>query len=286
MSDTTLSLYFQLKEDRKADLEVVANASLHWVAALRAAATAIEPDAEIRVEFINAEQGSLRLNTILEWTETQLERLAEGSADYPRLRSLAVALSFFIGSVPAADFIKSLYSDSPAVSLDENDRLLLQELIEHTQEEPEVESKGRKFFGSLEQDPGISGVGVSEDSNSPPALIVPSKEFAERSGLWTLQEDEDERISYAIQDVTLIKPVLIPKRRAWTFSTDALGEFNAVMSDERFLHALEHNQIKEPLRSGIRMRVQFKVEEKKVDGVWTLKRGGRSIVKVLSPEVD
>lgn len=58
-TSSDLSLYFQLKKGEKADLEVVAAAALAWVDALRAAAIAIDPDAELKVEIVDAEDASL-----------------------------------------------------------------------------------------------------------------------------------------------------------------------------------------------------------------------------------
>ena len=57
-----LSLYFGLEGDEKIDLAVAAEAALHWVASLRAAATALIPHANISVQLIDAEEGSLRFN--------------------------------------------------------------------------------------------------------------------------------------------------------------------------------------------------------------------------------
>jgi hypothetical protein len=59
-----ISLYFKLKEGHKADLEVVAAAALEWVAAARAAAREIAPEAQIRIELIDASDGSLKINTV------------------------------------------------------------------------------------------------------------------------------------------------------------------------------------------------------------------------------
>ena len=78
MSDQGISLYFALREGRRADLEVVSEAALHWIAAIRAAASEIDPNVHIRVELIDADVGSLRLNTILDWVEEQLARAGPG----------------------------------------------------------------------------------------------------------------------------------------------------------------------------------------------------------------
>ena len=92
MSDGEISLYFGLQEGQKADLEVVALAALEWVAGMRAAALELDPGAQIRIEFVDAVESSLRLNAIFDWLEKQLEQIQVGSGRYPRLRKLAIAL--------------------------------------------------------------------------------------------------------------------------------------------------------------------------------------------------
>jgi len=289
VSEDTLSLYFQLRADEKADLEVVAKAALRWVATLRAAASTIDPNAKIRVELVDAAEGSLRLNTILDWVEAQLASIQEGSGKHPRLRALALALAAFVVTSTAQNVIDHLVDDlmgEPTMSLNAEDRALLEEMLENIRKNPEVESESRGFFQSLEADPSISGVGVAPDRLSPPIAIVPSTEFAERGGLWSLEEEGEERTLYRDLDVELIAPQLVPKKRAWTFKPEGLDEFTATMKDEKFLKALEQDHIRERLRTGIKMKIRLKIEEKKVGGAWTLKHGGRSVVEVLAPKVD
>jgi hypothetical protein len=85
-----ISLYFTLKAGEKADLEVIATAALEWLESARAAAREIEPSAQIRVELVDADESSLRLNTVLDWVESQLEKVDKGGGSYPRLKKLAI----------------------------------------------------------------------------------------------------------------------------------------------------------------------------------------------------
>src|SRR5437588_7902012 len=145
MSDGEISLYFGLKEGQRADLEVVAAAALEWVEAVRAAAREISPDAHVRIEIINASESSLRLNAVLEWIEAQLTRLDEGTARYKRLRKLAIALAIFVPTVgvPTYDFY---FGAKPTATLNEQDRKLLNELLEQTRKNPAVRERRQKFF--------------------------------------------------------------------------------------------------------------------------------------------
>lgn len=285
MSDNTITLHFGLKEGDSADLEVVAAACLNWVEAMRIAAQDIDPGTKFRVELIDAQEGSLKLNTIFDWAEKQLTRLEEGAGEYSRLKKLAIAFSVFliVSGGPTYDFY---FGDEPEMQLSQEDRQTLDAILNQLKENPEFEKEKRKFFKELESDRAITEVGVSEGRENPPAILVPREQFPERSGLWALQEEELKRTSSDVLDVTLVSPVLVPAKRSWKFEAEGWGEFNAKMKDEEFLMALEQDHVKERLRTGIKMKIRIKTEEEKVGGVWKIKYGGRSVVKVLSPSVD
>lgn len=280
--DGSLSLYFDLKEGEKADLEVVAQAAIHWVGAIRAVARQIDPDMNVRVEIIDASEGSLSLNTVLDFLERQLTRVEEGSGRHPRLRKLAIALAIFL---PVSGFeTYDLYFGDGRVELSETDRAVLNDILKHVKPTPEVIEKKEKFFKTLEHDPAIKGVGFSE-KRTQPFVMIPSDQFPERGGLWSIQEqDPDKRTIYPVVDVTLIAATLVKKPRAWRFQPDGLPEFSAKMKDKRFLDALEDDHVRERLRIGIRMTIRLRVEEKKVGGVW--QAGRRQVVEVISPRVD
>jgi hypothetical protein len=287
VTENAISLYFSLKPGERADLEVVAQAALEWVDAVRAAALELDPEAQIRVELLSADESSLSLNTILEWVEKHLGHIEEGVGRYPRIVKLAIALAIFVpvSGVPTWHFY---FGDNPTISLNAEDRKLLMEFIEQTRKNPGVKAKQQKFFKTLERDPSISGAGITEGPRQPPIILVPSNQFAERSGLWAiLSEDEQERTTYPVVEVVLVTPVLVPAPRAWTFRPEGLPEFTATMKDRRFLEALAEDSVKERLRIGIPMTLRLEVKEKKVGGAWvTKKRGGRSVIEVISPRVE
>jgi hypothetical protein len=287
VSDGEISLYFGLKEGRKADLEIVAQAALHWVGAIRAAAQAIDPGAQIRVDLIDASEASLHLNSVFEWIEGQLARLDAGASNYPRLKRLAVALAIFVASSGPQTY--DFYFGRHEMQLSAEDRQRLDTLIELMKRIPEVKENERKFFKTLERDPAISEVGVTEgrDPKAKPAITVPHSQFAERGGLWALQTDmEQERVLYPVLDVTLVKPALATGHRSWVFAQEGLPEFSAIMKDQRFLDALKDSNIHEQLRMGIPMTIRLEVKERTVAGVWKVKPRGRSVIEVLSPKID
>jgi len=285
MSEDDLSLYFKLKPNEKADLEVVAEAAIHWVAALRAAAQVLDPGSTVRVEVIDAQESSLKINTVLGWIEKKLERHEKGLGRYPRLKKLAIALAIFVPTtgIPTYYFY---FGDDPVLNLSEEDRKRLDELIEQTRKVPEVENRRSKFFRTLERDRSISDVGVTEGRDRPPAVLVPSKDFAIQSGLWAIQEEQAERTLNPVLDVTLVAPQLVAKPRSWIFRPEGLPEFSAKMKDMKFLAALQQQYVKETLRIGIPMTIRLEVKEQKINGEWVVKKGGRSVVEVISPKVD
>lgn len=283
--DGTLSLYFALKDDRLADLEVVAEAALHWASTLRSAARAIDPSIELRLELVDAEQGSLRINTVLDWVENGLKRTEDGGVKHLRVKKLAIATAAFvvISGVPTYQYY---FAPSKTVDLSEEDRARLDALIKQTASDPSVSDSRSKMFRALAKDRAIEGVGVSEERGVRPNNLIPAREFPGRSGLWTAPEEPTERTVYPVLDVTLISPALVEKPRAWRFKPQGLPEFTAMMRDPRFLEALKSDHVKERLRIGIPMTIRMKVQETNRGGIWMVKRGGRAVVEVLSPKVD
>ncbi|MGZ2501783.1 hypothetical protein EHI47_11540 [Rhizobium leguminosarum] len=281
-SDGSLSLYFDLKKGEKADLEVVAQAAIDWVAALRAVAQEIDPDTSIRVEIVDAIEGSLSLNTVLDFLEAQAAKFDDGASQHWRLKKIAVALAVFVvfTGAPTYDF----YFGDDTKELSAEDRKRIDELIELTKNKPAVEEKKREFFKALERDPSIKGVGVTEKRGRIPAVIIPSTEFAERSGLWQIYTEEEprKRISHQIIKVQLITPTLVHRARAWRFQAPGMPEFSAIMRDEKFLSALKENHLEEHLRIGIPMTLRLQIEERNEGGIWVPKR--RVVTEVISPK--
>lgn len=275
-----IDLYFALKPGRRADLEVVSAAALQWVEAMRIAARRLEPNADIRVELVATPEGSLRLSAVLDWVERKLADIEEGKIKHPRLKKLAVALALFVvfTGYPTYDFYFG--DDATELTLNPEDRKLLEELLQRIGKTPDGGETGRKFFKILERDPAISGVGVTEKKR--PIVLVPSGEFAERSGLFAPQEEDAHRTLYPVYDVVLVSPVLIKAPRSWRFKIEGMPEFTAVMNDHSFLQALESSHVQERLRTGIPMTLRLEIREKKVNGEWQI-IGSRKVIEVISP---
>jgi hypothetical protein len=282
-ADETLSLYFELREGEKADLEVVAAAALAWVEGIRAAAKAIDPGADVRVEVVDAKESSLLLNNLVKWLETrvepQLERIERGGERLKRTRKLAAGLAFFLLVTAPATW--DLYFGDGDFT--EEDRAALLELTELARQDESVQSARRKFYKSIERDPSITGVGVKERPDDKPIIVVPSDRFAEGGGLWDQEEFVQERTIFKELEVILVRPALTKTPRAWTFKIAGLPEFDATMRDPA---VLRRGGLPEEMHDGITMIIRLKIEEELVDGEWRVARGGRSVDRVISPAVD
>lgn len=287
MSDSQISLYFQLREGEKADLEIVSAAAIAWVESLRAVARAYDPNSDVKVELVDADESSLIYNTLIDWfernIERRIERLDRGGGRLPRTRKLALALALFliVTGYPTYDFY---FGDD---GFTDEDRAMMKEILERAQKDPAVETSKRKFFRTIEREPAITAVGIKEHPKGEPLVIVTSDRFAEASGLWVTDDsDVPEQVTHPVLEVVLVKPALVHTPRAWTFKPEGLPEFEAVMRDPLVLKAIQENGLPERLREGIPMTIRMEVREVLVDGQWKLVRGGRSVIRVISPKLD
>lgn len=283
MSSETLSLYFQLQEGRKADLEVVAQAALAWAEGVRAAAKAIDPHANVRIEMVDAHESSLIFNNIIRFLEdhieTKLKRIEQGGEKLKRTRKLAIGLAMFL-LVTGPSTWDLYFGDGEFTT---EDRETLKQLAETALADEDVGTARRKFYKALERDPSIVGVGVKERPSDKAIVLVPSNQFPEGAGLWDLEEQVQERVSRRELEVVLVKPALTRTPRSWTFKVPGLPEFDAVMRDE---NVLKRGGLPEEMHDGITMRIRLLIKEELIDGEWRVARGGRSVEKVLYPEIS
>ncbi len=266
VSDNPVSLYFGLHDGKKADLEIVSRAAIEWVNSVRHSAKIIDPSVEIRVEFVNAHESSLSINTILDWGETQLERLE--NIKHRRLASLAVALAIFllIDAGPASDY---WFGGPDELELSAEDRALLNKFLEEISRSEELKKSNRSFYNVISNDKAVRSVGICEFPGSSPAYSVPSSQFGERSGLWEHESDPNDRPAERISDVILETPDLSDKDLKWRFKDITTGKpFTAKMRDEEFVRLLEEGGVKENLRKGIKMQILIRFTERFVDGEW------------------
>lgn len=287
MSGEKISLYFGLKEGETADLEIISAAAIAWVEAMRALAQAVDPGSDVRVNLVDVDQSSAIFNTVVEWfdrnVEPHLDRIATGaSLAPPRSRRLIMGLAVFT--------ITTAYPTYDAYFGDDfssEDRERMKRIEEQTKDHPAVETARRKFYRAIEREPSINRVGVQEGPESAPIVVVDSAEFPRGGGLFIVQDgDVPERVNQSVLEVVLVKPALVHTPRAWTFKPDGLPEFEAVMRDALVLQTIQDKGFPMSMKEGVRMTIRLEVREVLVNGRWTLVRGGRSVMRVISPRVD
>lgn len=286
MDDGALSLHFELREGGYADLETAGLAAIAFARAVKAAARAIDPNAVVQIKLVDADQGSLTWNTLVDWierhVEPQLERIERGGQQIKRTRKIAIALAVFL-VFTAGPIYLAYFGDG----FTDQDRSDIQEMLEWVRENKAAEQARQDFYKALEQEPQITQVSVRESPQGPDIASVPSARFGEGSGLWTQREaDAEPRTTYPVLNVVLVRPALSHSPRAWTFKAEGLPEFEATMRDPEILAAIaSESGLPIRFREGVAMTIQMEVHEELVDGEWKLVRGGRSVTQVIDPKV-
>lgn len=285
MADNAVSLYFKLREDETADLEIIAEAAIAWVETLRAIAQAVDPESDVKVELVNVDQSSAIFNTLVDWfdrnVDPHLDRIARGYDRQPRGRKFVMALAVFT--------ITSAYPTYDAVFGEHytaEDRERLKRIEEQTRHNPAVTTARSRFFRIVERERTIEAVGIKEEPESDPIVLIESKSFEHDDGLFAIDSDVPERVQQAVLEVVLVKPALVHTPRSWTFKPDGLPEFDAMMRDAKVLHAIQAKGFPSQMREGVRMTIRIETHEVQVDGQWRLTRGGRSVMRVIDPKID
>lgn len=288
--EAPVSIYFGLEQGKKADLEVIAEAAIAWVAAVREMAAVVDPSLEVSVEIVDGDESSLWLN-VLTAIESKLERVERGGEKFPRLWALAKGLAFIVVATPltvtAEDIWRAITEENPAIVAELSPQAR-QELIEDFKKalrEDVARPEKRQFFRSVEKDTVVSAVGISSRPHGTPKLLTTREQFVSyvRSGV-VEEATENSRKRTETWDVTLISPVLENAERSWRFIRPGLPEFGAVMRDKAFLEAIEHGGVHVELRKGIQMMVELQFRERFEGGVWVTIE--RSVVRVISPTYD
>lgn len=284
MSDNAVSLYFKLKDQRTADLEIISEAAIAWVETLRAVAQAVDPQSDVKVELVNVDQSSAIYNTLVDWfdrnVDPHLDRVARGYDRQPRGRKLALALAIFA--------VSSAYPTYDAYFGDDyttEDREMLKRIEEQTRHNPAVATARSNFYRIVERERTIEAVGIKDDPRSEPMVLVDSSSFEHDDGLFSIEEDVPARVQQAVLEVVLVKPALVHTPRSWTFKPDGLPEFDAVMRDAKVLNAIQTKGFPSQMREGVRMTIRIETREVMVDGQWKLIRGGRSVMRVIDPKI-
>lgn len=283
-----LVLHLEVTRGKTADAEVVGQALSAWVAAAKAAAEVLDPYSQLRVGLVTVEPGSVRLRAVFDFIETHIvSPPADFLSPYPRIKQLAnkLVVATVIGIPTGLAIVVGehvLYPDPPPntpLEVHEEYRAGRQKLIEAAP----VQKRVRKFYETVEKDPNLIGVSVRDGGTMRPLMDVPRDEFADRSGLWSLQlPDVPTRPQAGIWDVIVTHPALFSKPKPWKFLRDGLP-FSAVMMDEKFLQAIASGALPIRIQEGVVMRVQVEWTERQDGQTWEPVNRTRRITRVISP---
>lgn len=272
-----IALYLDLKAGEDPDLEVVARASISFVAAIREMAFVLDPSLEVRVGLESSTEGSLSLNSIL--------KAVRGKPKKATLVALMIAAAIWMGKELSSYAIGKVLDrlldaqDRAQLSDEEVDRIAA--AVKRAMENKVAEKHIKQVFRELETDPTITGVAVTTTGNNPPAPdnIVPRSEFLARSSTEVVPDTAPRRRSKKTKErVTLIAPVLLDRTRKWKFYLPQIGEFGAKIEDEKFLRSLVSGRRKVSMRGGIQMDVVLETRESFVAGAWVVVE--RAIIQV------
>lgn len=283
MREDQLVLHFETLPNRYPDTTIAARALLDWVDLVQKAVAAVAPAEMLTIEIVGVREGSSRFPQLLRWLNDQSGNFSAAWDEYPHLKKMVAGSAHtFWTSLVAAGVSVAMQPGEQVIRLPEDQMQRLEGMQAKVAADPQVQSASKRFYRTVESDPAIVGVGVANSWHERPALIIPRSEFAERSGLWVIDEDQDQRMQRDIWDVVLLRPNLVSRPQPWQFMRDGL-KFSAQMADAQFLVALRDGRIPLTLQEGVVMRVEVEYVEKLDGQVWTTDGRSRKIVRVLSP---
>lgn len=287
MHEEHLLLHFKTAPNRYPDTVIAAQALMDWAALVQATIHAISPEDRISIEIVGVVPGSTRFPQILRFLDDQAGNVREAWAEYPHLKAVvAGAAHTFYTSLVAASVSIALMPDKQIVQLSDEDRAILSQMRREAEKSGAVIEANKRFYRTIEADRAIEGVAATTDwHRRDDLLIVPRAEFAERSGLWELQGEQEQvqkRPMSDTWDVVLLKAPFSSEPRRWQFSRDGL-KFSAQMSDPVFLQAIKERRVPITLQEGVNMRIQVEYQEILRGQVWEAIQSSRKVVRVLSP---
>lgn len=282
MEEVPISLYIRLEQGQRADLATVSRSAIAFIEVIEEMAAVLFPDAEVRVEAIDAVQASFGWNTVTKLYAKAQAGIFAGAAKYPKAAYLAayVALRILNNGVDwtqekVMDWLAGTDAPGEVRKLAPDERRALAEDIAAELNKGVATRPTDKLYVELRRDPKVEGVGVTVRPNTRPTIIVPRAAFiVSREG----PNIDGERRTYRRNvEVTLISPVLAPGERRWKFRS-ATGEFGAPVKDATFLAEVLSGRTDLRLKAGVVLDIELEVSEVRDDGVWTIEN--RSVTAV------
>lgn len=253
------TLQFNLFDQRTISAVEAGRALISWARAIEEASLLIDPSSPVEVDLIGTETACLRLHTILRFIDNQMTRAGNALTPYPEIKSF-LALNVFVlpgmvigGAVGAGlwEIAKPHLIHEPAAV-----QQAARQATRKLEGSPVIQNKVQDFYRSVEDARSVEAVKIYERNPEDPIALVPRSHFAERSGLWVVQDaDEARRPREAIWDVVVTHPAIISKPRTWRFLRDGMP-FKAKLADPYFLTAIKERTLPMQVAEGTLMRVR------------------------------
>lgn len=288
--DAPVSIYFDLEQGALAELEIVAEAAIAWSGALKAIIAEVEPGITVRIQLFDGDEGSLWLNTVLSFLESQIEQLARGAERFPRLIALARGLALIVVATPlqvtAESIWNALVQEQPEVqTLSPESQKQILAAFDRVISERIAEDQRDRFARAVVKDTRIRAVGVSGKPDKRPGLTVARDTMTAYLDRERTEQEEDQVQRRVVTlRVTLVSPVLENAERSWRFREPGMPEFGAVMRDKGFLDAIGRHAVHQELQFGIPMVIEVEFKERFDSGQWVPVE--RSVIRVIEPKVD
>lgn len=275
-ASTPISLYVELAQERRGDLEVISRAALAWAETIREAAFLADPFLDVRVELISGTEGSLDLNSRIRKLAGSIK---DTVSDRKKLKTVAIAVALFFAKDvfdwargkawdAAWDWVQAEYSDL-VQDFTDDDKKAAEDLATKVAASKVAQAKIRQVYLELKKDDGVTGVGVSFVPGKRPADVVPRSEFEARSGAPSVTEETiKRRTEQERYTLTLVSPALSDSDYKWKFQlgTNTIWAF---MDDEAFKNRLKPGSNSAPrMLTGILMVVDLETVQEFREGVW------------------
>lgn len=266
MSDQPLTLYFDLKSERRPTIGTIGRAMIEFEKMADEAIFLLEPGIEFSIVYETSATGSLRIIASL-----------KGLVSRERLRDLALivattlvvnGVSYFQGM--AMDEVIEAISGEKSTLSDE-DIARIAEAVRSVERSETVRAPKREFYRAVESDEAITGVGViPNETTVRPEIVVPKDVFSVMASAnrMTISSDVLEpRTKYDRKDVVLVQPPLIDSNRQWKVFVDG-HEIGAKMLDDNFKQKVLSGSTQLRLAGGVILDITLETTQIKESGLW------------------
>ncbi len=285
MTETQLTLYIDLQQGTRLDLEAAANAALAWSRLIKTIGQHVDPLNVWQVELGGTRPGSLRLGSIIRLPDNAEKRGMVKGAIFASVLFVFQSVGAW-GISEVMDYMTGRDAPPEVRGLSEEDMRLLAGEIVALLESGVGRDDAAEVYHALEKDDDVTGVGVTSQIDQRPEVVVPRAAFPSNQ-LSVGRDEPEERVNVERMEIIVVKAVLAasPTRR-WGFQT-RLGAFGAPIRDARFLSDLVAGRLNVPLRQGIVMDVDLEITERFDGGVWRpVERAVLVVHGIRSPAVQ